>query len=203
MPEACFVTFESDDAKETAEDASEWNEEAKCYKILGGNKQFEAEEICSEPTDIIWENRMYTRKEIIMRAIASFTCSVILLIGSFLVLYFISSKQTEYNTYFPNTDCTPTYSVYMAHAQDDTLLVTSDPPLVAEEDIFTTDPAGTMLETYAYSDFKRWEANREAKPPLVEKTGGQLKCFCEHPLINDEEDVGRMAEYGELNGETA
>jgi hypothetical protein len=38
QPEACFITFEADDAKETAEDASEWNEtdaqEGKKYTIF-------------------------------------------------------------------------------------------------------------------------------------------------------------------------
>lgn len=57
QPEACFITFEADDAKETAEMASQWQDDNagdKKYTLLGGNKVFKVSDICSEPTDIIW-----------------------------------------------------------------------------------------------------------------------------------------------------
>jgi hypothetical protein len=48
VPESCFVIFETDDAKEVAEDASDRG----TYQVLDWT--FETCEVCSEPTDIIW-----------------------------------------------------------------------------------------------------------------------------------------------------
>lgn len=93
-PEACFVTFEADDAKETAEDASERNvnenSEKEAYTILGGKKKFIVEEICSEPTDIIWQNRYLTSFELCQRGTVAISFSILLLCLSFMALFWIS-----------------------------------------------------------------------------------------------------------------
>lgn len=54
VPESCFVTWETDDAKEVAEDASADGS----YTCL--TWPYEICEVCSEPTDIIWQNRYLT-----------------------------------------------------------------------------------------------------------------------------------------------
>jgi hypothetical protein len=46
----------------------------------------------SEPTDIIWENRMYTRCDYILRQLAAFFVIILLICGSFLLIYIV----TEY-----------------------------------------------------------------------------------------------------------
>lgn len=58
VPESAFITFECDDAKELAEDASTRNEKEEVYKILGST--YKLKNFCPEPTDIIWENRHMT-----------------------------------------------------------------------------------------------------------------------------------------------
>jgi hypothetical protein len=126
-PESCFIVFEADDAKETAEEADGWNDDApedKKYKILGGKINFRLHDISSEPTDIIWENRYNTKFDIAWRTAVAVIASILLMILSFFILYYISLVLTYFTVMFPTIKCNPIIRTY-----------------------------GENLERYAYRDF--------------------------------------------------
>ena len=59
----------------------------------------------SEPTDIIWENRHWTRAQIFWRAIAAWIIILILMAGSFVFIYWVSSLSSKVARVFPTVDC--------------------------------------------------------------------------------------------------
>lgn len=115
IPTAAFITFESDDSKEMAMD----NESDKL--LLGQEFRFVD---ASEPTDIIWENRLFTSKDYIVRQLKAFLIIAILLAGSFGIIFAISGYSAKMAAVFPPQDCAGVEEAY-----------------------------GTQLERYANDDF--------------------------------------------------
>ena len=73
---------------------------------------------CSEPTDIIWENRHFTRMDYFWRQLKAYTCIAVLLFGSFVLIYWISMISAEAAQVFPlNTDCDNIKAAYGANLQ--------------------------------------------------------------------------------------
>lgn len=59
----------------------------------------------SEPTDIIWENRIYTATDYFFRQLVAYFIIGVLLFGSFAFIYTVASKSAEIAAEFPNRDC--------------------------------------------------------------------------------------------------
>ena len=59
----------------------------------------------SEPTDIIWENRHFSRQEYFKRQLIAFVVIGIILFLSFLTIYFISTYSAKIAAVFPPQDC--------------------------------------------------------------------------------------------------
>jgi len=58
-----------------------------------------------DPTDIIWENRHWTDRQILIRSLIVFTVCIGLLVGSFFILLTIAQGQIRYAVTFPPVDC--------------------------------------------------------------------------------------------------
>lgn len=96
MPTAAFVTFEEEDSKILAlKNSSE-------ALLLGKRINFTN---ASEPTDIIWENRHYTRMDYIKRQTFAFVVIAILLFGSFIVVYIVASYSSKVANTYPPVNC--------------------------------------------------------------------------------------------------
>lgn len=95
-PTAAFITFEEEDATIIALN----NKSAR--QVLGQPMKFKA---ASEPTDIIWENRIYTRADYFFRQLVAFTIIGILLFASFAVIYKVARMSAEISREFPKVDC--------------------------------------------------------------------------------------------------
>ena len=103
-PTAAFITFEEEDAKNIA--LEHGNVDTYFFgKLLKFNET-------SEPTDIIWENRHFTRKDIFWRGICAWIVILFLLFGSFIFIYWVSSISSEVAHVFPNKDCDNVYTTY-------------------------------------------------------------------------------------------
>lgn len=59
----------------------------------------------SEPTDIIWENRIYTLWDYFFRQLVAFVIIAILLFGSFSVIYYVARMSADIAREFPKVDC--------------------------------------------------------------------------------------------------
>lgn len=103
-PTTAFVTFEEEDAKILALDASRRNKE-----FMGKHLKFYE---TSEPTDIIWENRHFTRREIFWRSICAWIVIIFLLSASFIFIYWVSSMSSDVSHVFPVKDCNNVVSTY-------------------------------------------------------------------------------------------
>ena len=66
----------------------------------------------SEPTDIIWENRIYTTVDYYFRQLIAFTIIGILLFGSFAFIYKVARTSAEIAREFPKVDCEAVKSTY-------------------------------------------------------------------------------------------
>jgi len=104
IPTSAFITFEKDDFKQIALD------QTSATEILLENMEFKD---ASEPTDIIWENRHFTPKDYIVRQLIAFSVIVLLLCGSFAVIYRISSYSAKVAAVFPPVDCEGIESNYV------------------------------------------------------------------------------------------
>ena len=95
-PTACFIIFEEEDATNLAlsfeTDATLLNQKMRFKRA-------------SEPTDIIWENRIYTATDYFFRQLVAYTIIGILLFGSFAFIYNVARKSAEIAAEFPNRDC--------------------------------------------------------------------------------------------------
>ena len=60
---------------------------------------------CSEPTDIIWENRHFTPRDYFFRQLWAFIIIGVMIFGSFIVIYVISAWSQDLASVFPATDC--------------------------------------------------------------------------------------------------
>ena len=98
VPTSAFITFENDDSASFADMVTDSTDE----KILGAKMHFEN---CSEPTDIIWENRHFTDRDYVIRQTFAFVIIGILLFASMILIYWISAFSADMATVFPNVDC--------------------------------------------------------------------------------------------------
>jgi len=103
-PTAAFITFEEEDARIIALSLSEDSE-----KLLDGPMKLKA---ASEPTDIIWENRLFTKKDYIIRQLKAFLIIAILLAGSFGIILAISAYSAKMAAVFPPQDCAGVENAY-------------------------------------------------------------------------------------------
>lgn len=95
-PTACFITFEEEDATIIALNLP------RGEQLLGQKMEFKQ---ASEPTDIIWENRIYTKTDYFFRELVAFTIIGILLFGSFAFIYKVARTSAEIAREFPKVDC--------------------------------------------------------------------------------------------------
>lgn len=86
QPTAAFVTFEEEDGRIIA-----LKNEERGTDLLGAPMVFQA---TSEPTDIIWENRHFTNWDYFKRQLFAFAIIVVLLLGSFIVTYFVANYSS-------------------------------------------------------------------------------------------------------------
>jgi len=77
--------------------------------VLGLPIKFEK---ASEPTDIIWENRIYTLWDYFFRQLVAFVIIAILLFGSFSVIYYVARMSADIAREFPKVDCASIKSTY-------------------------------------------------------------------------------------------
>lgn len=98
IPNSAFVTFENDDSKEYLIMYTEAKEKTSTIKLLGEDVEFKE---TSEPTDIIWENRNFTDADYFRRQLIAFLIIIVLLFGSFVLIYAISAWSAELNAVFP------------------------------------------------------------------------------------------------------
>jgi len=123
VPTAAFITFESDDSASYADMVVQSND------ILL-NQEFKFNKP-SEPTDIIWENRHFTRSDYIWRQLFAYAIIGVLLFGSFIFIYWIQSTSAEMGRVFPAADCSGIHEAYsskmQAYAVDDYDYVQANP----------------------------------------------------------------------------
>lgn len=79
------------------------------YLLLGQDFRFEE---ASEPTDIIWENRHFTKKEYMFRELIAFLVIALLLMGSFGIIFAISTYSAKMAAVFPPQECAGVESAY-------------------------------------------------------------------------------------------
>lgn len=101
VPTAAFITFESDDSA-TFGDMIDNKQGNQNIKLLEQKFEFQN---CSEPTDIIWENRHFTNNQYFWRGLFVFIIVGVLLLGSLIIIYVISAFSMNLAAVFPPTDC--------------------------------------------------------------------------------------------------
>lgn len=97
IPTAAFVTFEEEDAKLLAMHTSIADKE-----LLGQKLTFKEP---SEPTDIIWENRHWTKNETFWRELKAASIAIFLVCLSGLFIYWVSTLSSTAARVFPTIDC--------------------------------------------------------------------------------------------------
>jgi hypothetical protein len=92
-PVDAFITFEEEDGKIVAEEFEPnfnfWGTKEPSQKIFLDDELVLVE--ATEPTNIIWENRHFTPSETLQRSLKALLCIIILLIISFVTIYFTKS----------------------------------------------------------------------------------------------------------------
>lgn len=96
VPVSAFITFEEEDGKIIA------LKNNTQQSLLNKRLQFID---ASEPTDIIWENRHYTRWDYIKRQTFAFIIIGILLFGSFIIVYLVASYSSKIANTYPPVNC--------------------------------------------------------------------------------------------------
>jgi hypothetical protein len=102
-----FITFEEEDGsivgqKYEAEYTFAGKRKPAKTKILG-NEFFLSE--CTEPTNIIWENRHWTARDYIKRGTIVFTIITILVIASFSLIFFCKQFSIKIFNKYPQVEC--------------------------------------------------------------------------------------------------
>lgn len=77
--------------------------------LLGEDMKFKR---ASEPTDIIWENRIYTQADYFFRQVVAYTIIGVLLFGSFAFIYKVARTSSNIAQEFPIRDCDQISSTY-------------------------------------------------------------------------------------------
>ncbi len=123
VPTSAFITFESDDSASFADMVTETDE-----RIIGEKMKFVN---CSEPTDIIWENRHFTQRDYFFRQLFAFVIIGVLLFGSMILIYWISAFSANMAAVFPNVNCDGIKDAYgstlQANAVDDYDFIQANP----------------------------------------------------------------------------
>ena len=109
VPTAAFITFESDDSATFGDMIS--NSKSTDQNITLLNQKFEFQN-CSEPTDIIWENRHFTNHQYFWRGFFVFCVVGVLLLGSLVIIYVISAFSMNLAAVFPPQDCAGIEAAY-------------------------------------------------------------------------------------------
>ena len=112
IPTAAFITFESDDSANLALDVHRTPSD---HRIMGQEMKFTKP---SEPTDIIWENRHFTRMDYIWRELRAYIIIGVLLFGSLIIIYVISAYSANLAAVFPPVDCDGIREAYGDKLQD-------------------------------------------------------------------------------------
>lgn len=103
-PVDAFITFEEEDGKIIAEEFEPqynfWGTKLPAQKEFLGDELAMVE--ATEPTNIIWENRHFTPIETLQRSLKALLCIVILLIISFLTIYYFKSKGIFTSRMYPS-----------------------------------------------------------------------------------------------------
>lgn len=107
-PTACFITFEEEDAKIIALEMKGGKE------LLGMPMKFVA---ASEPTDIIWENRIYTATDYFFRQLLAFTIIGLMLLASFAFIFKVARTSAAIAIEFPKVDCAAISDIYGSQLQ--------------------------------------------------------------------------------------
>ena len=121
IPVSAYITFLEEDSKIIAM-------QNRSNKLLLG-KQLKFKE-ASEPTDIIWENRHFTRRDYIIRQLGAYIVMFVLLFGSFVLVFLVAQFSSKIANTYPQVNC-------------DTI----------------EDDYGLALPTYAYDDYEYILAN--------------------------------------------
>ena len=109
IPTSAFITFEKDDSAVYADMVKNSNK-----TLLGQEFKFDR---CSEPTDIIWENRHFSPTQYKMRELAAFILIGVLLAGSAAFIYWVSAFSAEMAAVFPPADCEQLSQAYGGYEQ--------------------------------------------------------------------------------------
>jgi hypothetical protein len=93
-PVDAFITFEEENGKNIAEKFKQkktiWGAKQPSQKEFLGDDLILAK--ATEPTNIIWENRHFTPIDILRRSLKALACIFVLLIISFLTIYYFKSN---------------------------------------------------------------------------------------------------------------
>lgn len=118
-PVACFITFEYEEGKNRA---SNHNHVANNVAEYSHYKTLLKEPLvlkqASEPSNIIWENRSYTKVQRISRGQVVCAIMSLILAISFLIIYVASYKAQEMYERFPVQDCAKMERKYEGQAHD-------------------------------------------------------------------------------------
>lgn len=95
-PTAAFITFEEEDIKNLAVNLK------TNIKLVGLEMKFRA---ASEPTDIIWENRIYSAWDYFFRNLIAWFIIALLLACSFAFIFKVARTSSAISREFPKVDC--------------------------------------------------------------------------------------------------
>lgn len=112
-PCSVFATFETEEGYNRAKLMNEQVSAGILPKSFGKllTKEIKLEG-ASEPTDIIWENRHFTKFTRTWKRCVSYFIILVCLVLSGTIIYFCSSTSTELKTKYPKTNCLSTAKEY-------------------------------------------------------------------------------------------
>lgn len=108
-PVSVFLTFENEEGISRAlkyDEAVDADPALADFKFWLGDETIEIQ-AASEPSDIIWENRAFTPNQRRVKAAIVFVIIAILLIGSGVLIFWLSDYSTKMINKYPITDCAP------------------------------------------------------------------------------------------------
>ncbi|CDW85661.1 UNKNOWN [Stylonychia lemnae] len=149
-----FITFEEEDSSIIGQKfEAQYNFAGKrkpAQQKLLGEEFFLSE--CTEPTNIIWENRHWTQRDYIKRGTIVFTIITFLIIISFSLIFFSKSFSIRIFNKYPAVECDVIQKSYTVNKVD-------------------------MLPQYAQREFDGFYNSGEGKEPTP--LSGALQCHCE------------------------
>lgn len=121
-PVDAFITFEEEDGKIIAEEFEPkynfWGTKSPSLKEFLGDELAMVE--ATEPTNIIWENRHFTPIDTLRRSLRAVACIVVLLIISFLTIYYFKSKGIFTARMYPSIQQDEILSLYQTPSDNTT-----------------------------------------------------------------------------------